>query len=168
MKVFNNLEEMDPYYNEHTNTYEFIENQKMIDVEFDFNLNTDRNIKAGNIDANYITAGDIDARDIESWNINASNIKSNDIKASNIKASNIKAWDIDARDIEAWDIDACNINASDIKANDIKASDINACNIEFYAICFSYKTFVCNTIKGSRKNAKYFCLDSDVVINQNM
>lgn len=146
MKVFTNLEEMQPYYNEKTNTYEFIENQKMIDVKFDFNLNIDRNITARNINAWDINARNIKARDINSWHINSWDITARNIKAININASDITAWDI-----KAWDINACNIQARDI---------------EFYAICFSYKTFVCNTIKGIRENAKYFCLDSDVVINK--
>ena len=131
MKTFNNLEEMQPYYNKKTNTYEFIENQKMIDVEFDFNLKIYRNIKARNI------------------------------KAEDINACNIDAWNINARDINACNINACNINAGDINAGDINAGDI-----EFYAVCFAYKTFVCDSIKGTHKNSKYFCLDSDVIINK--
>lgn len=74
MKTFNNLEEMQPYYNENTNTYEFIENQKMIDVEFGFDLNIDRSINARNI-----YARNIYARNIKAWNINAGNIKANKI-----------------------------------------------------------------------------------------
>ena len=124
MKVFNNLEEMEPYYNEEINTYEFIENNRLIDIKIDFDLNISSNIKAGNIEA------------------------------CNIEAGNINSWDINAQDINARDIQACNINAWDINAN----------NISFYAVCFAYKTFVCNTIIGIRENSKYFCLDSDVVI----
>ena len=124
MKVFNNLEEMEPYYNEEINTYEFIENNRLIDIKIDFDLNISSNIKAGNIEA------------------------------CNIEAGNINSWDINAQDINARDIQACNINAWDINAN----------NISFYAVCFAYKTFVCNTIRGIRENSKYFCLDSDVVI----
>ena len=129
MKVFNNLEEMKPYYNKETNIYEFIENNRLIDIKIDFDLNIECNINA--------------------WNINASNINSGDINA----------WNINSGDINAWDI-----NARDINARDINAIDINANNISFYAVCFAYKTFVCNSIEGRRENSKYFCLDSDVVI----
>lgn len=115
---------MEPYYNEEINTYEFIENNRLIDIKIDFDLNISSNIKAGNIEA------------------------------CNIEAGNINSWDINAQDINARDIQACNINAWDINAN----------NISFYAVCFAYKTFVCNTIIGIRENSKYFCLDSDVVI----
>ena len=86
------------------------------------------------------------------------------IDACNIDARDIKAFDINACDIKAWDIKAWDIKSGDIKARDINACDIKADNISFYAVCFAYKTFVCNSIKGRRENSKYFCLDSDVVI----
>lgn len=156
MKTFNNLEEIKPYYNENTNTYEFIENQKIIDVEFNFDLNIDRNIKAFNITA----------RNIKASNINAMNITAFDIKACDINAFNIKSCNIKSCNIEACDIEACDIEASNIKAWNIKAWNIKACDIDFFAICFSYKTFICNSIKGRRENSKYFCLDSEVVINK--
>ena len=124
MKIFNSLEEMKPYYNENTNTYKFVENNKLIDIDIRFNL--------------YVQS---------------------DIESSDIKACDIKAYDINACNINACDITACNINSWDIKAR-----NINALDIIFYAVCVAYKTFVCNSIKGKRKNSKFFCLDSDVVI----
>ena len=124
MKVFNNLEEMKPYYNEETNTYIFSENNRLIDIKIDFDLNIE-------------------------CNINARNINALDIKARDIQALYIKALDIKARNIKALDIKACNINAN---------------KISFNAVCFAYKTFVCNAIRGRRENSKYFCLDSEVVI----
>lgn len=139
MKVFNNLEEMKPYYNEETNTYIFSENNRLIDIKIDFDLNIECNIKA---------------RDIKSRDINACDINAWDIKAYDINASNINAWDIKACDIKACNINACDINALDINAN----------KISFNAVCFAYEYFKCNSIKGTRKNSKYFCLDSDVVI----
>ncbi len=139
MKVFNNLEEMKPYYNKETNTYEFIENNILIDIKIDFDLNIECNIKAGDI-----KSGDIKSGDINAWDINSGDIKSCNIKSSNINARNINSWNINARDI--------------------KASNINSNKISFYSVCFAYKTFVCNSIEGRRKNSKYFCLDSEVVI----
>lgn len=126
MITINNQEEMEPYYNEEINTYEFIENNRLIDIKIDFDLNISSNIKAGNIEA------------------------------CNIEAGNINSWDIKACDINAGDIQACNINAWNINAN----------KISFYAVCFAYKTFVCNAIRGIRENSKYFCLDSEVVIKR--
>ena len=49
MIVINNQEEMKPYYNEKINTYEFIENNRLIDIKIDFDLNIECNIKARNI-----------------------------------------------------------------------------------------------------------------------
>ena len=129
MKIFKNIEEMKPYYNEKTNTYEFIENGCPIDIVIDFGL--------------FI----------------ASHIYAKDIKAIDIKAHNIKARDISAFNIRAWDI-----SAEDINADDINARNIIANKISFNAVCFAYETFVCNAIKGTRKNSKYFCLDSEIVI----
>ena len=154
MKVFNNLKEMKPYYNEKINTYEFIENNRFIDIKIDFDLNIECNINALDIISLDIIALDIKARDI-----NASYIEADDINALDIISLDIIAWDIKARDINAWGINSRDINSRDINAGNIKAN-----NISFYAVCFAYKTFVCNSIKGRRENSKYFCLDSDVVI----
>lgn len=51
---------------------------------------------------------------------------------------------------------------TNIIARDITARDIKAGNIFFYAICSAKRTLKCKTIKGRRKNAKYFCLDNEV------
>ena len=147
MLIFNSLEEMKPYYNENTDTYEFIEKGKSIDVQFDFSINIEANIKARDI-----KAGDIKARDISAGNIIAGDINAGNINAWNIIAGNIKARDINAENINAWDINAGNIIAG----------DINAWDINFYAICGAYQTLKCKTIRGRRKNAKYFCLDNEI------
>ena len=130
---------MKPYYNKETNTYEFIENNRLIDVKIDFGLNIECNINARDIQAQ-----DIDALDISAWDI---------------KARNIRARDINADNINAWDI-----KAKYIIARDISAENINANNILYDSVCYARSKFVCNSIKGTRKNSKYFCLDSDVVI----
>lgn len=80
MIVINNQEEMKLYYNEKINTYEFIENNRLIDIKIDFDLNIkSSNIEAGNIEACNIEAGNINARDINSRDINADNINANNI-----------------------------------------------------------------------------------------
>ena len=132
MLIIDSLEKMKPYYNENTKTYEFLDNGKLINVFFTFSID----IKAN------ITAMDITTENINAWDINA-----RDIKAMDITAENIKSWDINAGDINAWDIKAENINAGDIF---------------FYAICSAKRTLKCKTIKGIRKNTKYFCLDNEV------
>ena len=108
-RKFNSLEEIKKYYDEETNTYVFKENYEYIDlVVFNFNLEIQANIKAGNINA----------RDIRAWDINA---------------DDIRAWDINADDIRAWDIEANNIiyyavcyAYNNIKCNSIKGIRENA------------------------------------------
>ena len=51
-----------------------------------------------------------------------------------------------------------------VKAGNIEARDIEAWNISFYAVCFAYLKFTCQSISGRRENARYFCLDSEIVI----
>ena len=84
--------------------------------------------------------------------------------AGNIVAGNIDAGDIDAGNINAWNIDAWNIDARDIVARDIVAWNIVAWNIDFFALAFAHVSFKCKSIKGRRENAKYGCLDSEVII----
>ena len=139
MLIFNNLGEMQPYYNKETKTYEFMKDGSRMDVMFEFNFNINSNILAGDI-----KAGDINAGNINAWDINA---------------EDITAGAINARDIKAWDI-----NARDIKARDINALDINAEDIQFYAFCCVYGDIKCKSIKGKRENSKYFCLDGKVLI----
>ena len=147
MKIFNSLEEIKPFYNKNTNTFEFIEKGEWLDIRFNFVVSVKSNIKAMNIKAMGINA----------WNIKASNII-----ASNIVAWDIKAGDINAGDIKAWDINALDIEAGNIKARDINAGDIKAGDINFYGVCYAYKNIKCKSIKGRQKNAKYFCLDGEV------
>ena len=92
MKVFNNLKEMKPYYNEEINTYIFSENNRLIDIKIDFDLNIECNIKARNIKSLDIKARDIQAFDINASNINSGDINANDINAGNIKANNISFY----------------------------------------------------------------------------
>ena len=84
-KEFNNLQEIEKYYDEKINTYVFKEDDKYIDlVIFNFDLKINSNIDACNIDA----------RNIDAYNINAWNINALDINADNINAININANDI--------------------------------------------------------------------------
>lgn len=149
MITINNKEEMQKYYIKEINMYSFND-----DVDFKCNIVVDSGIFA-----NDIKAWDIKSRDIHAFDIKAHNINSWDINSNYILAHNIFAYDINSIDINAHDI-----FAKDIKSWDIKSHNINANNISFDAVCFAYKTFVCNAIIGRRENSKYFCLDSDVVI----
>jgi len=166
MKTFNNKKEIEKYYNENTNTYEFVENGMRLDIELNFNLDVTANIKAGHIDAGNINVWNIIARDINVWNIKAWDINAGDIKAWDIIAWDIIAWDINARDIKAWNIIARDINVWNIIARDINADNINAKNISYLAVCFAYKNIECKSIGGRRLNSKHFCLDSEIKIKK--
>lgn len=145
--IFNNLEEIEKYYNKETNTYIFKEDDNWIKlVEFNFDLKIYSDIKA--------------------WNIGARNISAWSIKASNIDALDIHALNINAKNIDALDIRANNIEANDIIASDIKAKNIHANNINFDAVCISYENIICKSISGSRENAKYLTLDGEVIIKE--
>ena len=142
VKQFDNLKEIQKYYDKNTNTYVFVKNKEYIEVVvFDFDLNVEANIDAY----------DIEALDINAWNINACNINANNIKA---------------RNINAIDIDACNINAGNISACNIEAGDISANNISYHAVCFAYDSIKCKSIKGRRKNSKHFVLDGKLEVEE--
>ena len=138
MKTFNSIEELKPYYNEKTNTYEFVENGMKMDVEFTFDLNV----------ASHILARNINAGNINAWDINTINI--------------------DAMDIDAMDINALNINARDINVGGINAWNINANDISYYAVCFAYKNIVCKSINGRRDNCKHFVLDGEIIFKEEL
>lgn len=114
IKEFNNLEEIQKYYDKKTNTYVFKENDKYIGlIKINFDLNIKSNIDCRNINGKNITAYDIDACDIY--------------------ACDIYAYDINARDIYAWSISADNIIYSsecftylNIKCKSIKSLEENA------------------------------------------
>jgi len=95
---------------------------------------------------------------IVAWDISAEDINAWDISARNINAEDIRAGDISAEDINAWVISARNINA-----RNINAEDINANRIYYYASCIAYKSLVCESIEGRRKNSIHTCLDSEIV-----
>ena len=142
VKQFDNLKEIQKYYDKNTNTYVFVKNKEYIEVVvFDFDLNVEANIDAY----------DIEALDINAWNINACNINANNIKA---------------RNINAIDIDACNINAGNISACNIEAGNISANNISYHAVCFAYDSIKCKSIKGRRKNSKHFVLDGKLEVEE--
>ena len=108
VKEFNSLKEIQKYYDEDKNIYEFMENGSYIGVvKFNFDLEVSANIVACNIIAckikahdiytNEITADEIIANDIHAHNINAIDIKADDISYyavcfayNNIKCKSIK------------------------------------------------------------------------------
>lgn len=171
IKEFHNLDEIQKYYDEKTNTYIFREDDKAIDlIVFNFDLYVDANIycndiiangiDAINIDACSITAWDIEADDIDAFNIECYDIVANNINAYNINAKNIKADDIVAND----DIKALDIDAKNIKANNINAWNIYADDISYWAVCFAIHDIECKSIKGRRESTKHFVLDGTLEV----
>lgn len=156
MKRFNSIEELQPYLNEKGNTYEFIENGEGLDIEINFDLTTDKNI----------FARDINAWHIKAWNINARNITAGDINAWNITAWDISTQNIDARDIKVYDIKARDIDARNINANDIKANTIKANTILFDVVCFAHHNIICKYIKGTHGNSEYFSVYGEIIIKE--
>lgn len=152
MKTFNSLKEIQKYYNENTNTYEFLENGSVFDIKLDFNLHVSSNILARNVYAYHMEVGNINVYDMIGGNIDAG-----DIDARNLDVGHINAGNIKARNIEA-----CVINARNIKAHNIDATDINAIKISYFAVCFAHKKIKCKSIKGRRNNSKHFCLDGEI------
>lgn len=143
MKTFYSLKEMQEYYNEYNNTYEFCDGEayddNYFDVKFDFHLKVDASIRA---------------EDIKAYDIDAYNIYANDITSYEIKARTLKANDVLAE----------NVDVDDMRVASIKANHINARSIVYYAVCYAYRYIKCATIKGIHKNAKHFCLDGNVDI----
>ena len=110
IKEFNNIDEIQKYYDKKTNTYVFKENDEYIDlIKFNFDLNIFSNI---------------DARNIYACNINALDINAHDISAFDINACDINVWFINALDIYSHYFNADNINACDIKAFDMVQKEI--------------------------------------------
>lgn len=142
IEIFNNLEEIQKYYDKETNTYIFKENDIFIDtIIFNFTLEVNANIRGGNI-----RAWDIKAFDIRATNINCLNIMAIDIDARNINCINITAKDIIALDIDALNITARNINVNNIFAKSIDASG----EIDCYDTCVASEYIKCKSIIGGQ------------------
>lgn len=170
MIVFNNIEEMEPYYNEETNTYEFEENSRMLDISIEFDFVCLANITARDIKAKNINCKNIIADNIESYDIIAENVKvrefvsASEIKvklrlsARTIESETIEAGEIRARYVTAThSINACNIVATSIvtlylNANCINTHEISAKEISYSNYLINSESIICMSIK-ERKEA---------------
>lgn len=173
IKEFNNINEIQKYYDEKTHTYVFKEDEDYIElVIFNFDLNIQENIYAWDIEACNINAKDIVARDIKAENINAHDINGHDIYANRIIANDIYARNIDSLNIKSRYINAVDINGGDIvtgniDAGNICAENIKAKHINYYAIFCAYENIKCTSIKGRRHNSKHFVLDGKLEVEEN-
>ena len=173
IKEFNNINELEKYYDKETNTYAFREGEDYIDlIIFNFDLNIQANINAWNIEVNDninvkdIKAYDIKAHDIKAHDIEAHDIYSNDIIANDIYARNINSISIKSRYINAVDIDSGDIVTGNIDAGNICAENIKAKRINYYAIFCAYENIKCKSIKGRRHNSKHFVLDGKLEVEE--
>ena len=142
IEIFNNLEEIQKYYDKETNTYVFKENDIFIDtIMFNFTLEVNANIRGGNI-----RAWDIKAFDIRATNISCLNIMAIDIDARNIDCINLTAKDIIALNIDALNITARNINVDNIFAKSIDARG----EIDCYDTCVASEYIKCKSIIGGQ------------------
>lgn len=142
IEIFNNLEEIQKYYDKETNTYIFKENDIFIDtIVFNFTLEVNANIRGGNI-----RAWDIKAFDIRATNISCLNIMAIDIDARNIDCINLTAKDIIALNIDALNIIARNINVNNIFAKSIDARG----EIDCYDTCVASEYIKCKSIIGGQ------------------
>ena len=142
IEIFNNLEEIQKYYDKETNTYIFKENDIFIDtIIFNFTLEVNANIRGGNI-----RAWDIKAFDIRATNISCLNIMAIDIDARNIDCINLIAKDIIALNIDALNITARNINVDNIFAKSIDARG----EIDCYDTCVASEYIKCKSIIGGQ------------------
>ena len=142
IKTFDNLEEIQKYYDKKRKTYIFEEDGNYIGlVIFRFDLKVVANIRALNIIG----------RDIEVLNIKALDIRCGEINALDIVAGNINAVNIKAKNIDAFDIDGVNVVARDIDVDNIKAINIDARNINGCILCDTIENIKCKSMmKGGR------------------
>ena len=159
VRVFNNLQEIKKYYDEETNTYRFIENNKFIDeIIINFDLNIESNIEAHNVRGTSITAKNIHALNITAWDI-----KAHDIESRCIDVGMIRARDIYTSTIEAMDIYARDINAT----FGIDAINIYARDIVYTATCSAYEDFKCNSIKCGHQIPLHYSLYGKLEVTEN-
>ena len=153
IKEFNNIDEIQKYYDEIHMSYYFNDMDLVI-------LNFNLDVKA------IIFVPNIIARDIKAFCIMADNyIYANDIDANAVYGYQIHAHNINAKRIHArGDIIACNIKANLIKGWDIKATSIIADVISYWSVCFAYYDIKCKSIVGTTKNSKHFALNGTLEI----
>ena len=155
-KTFKTIEEMAPFFNKTTNSYEFVEDGRLLDIEITFDY--------------FNVEVDIKAEDIICFDIKVKNITAGNISAWRIIANHIKCGNIGAEDITADEINCVYVLSRDITARYINAQDINAFNItvdkiDFYAVCYARGSISCKSITGSHEKARYFSLDGEVFVD---
>lgn len=168
MKIFNSIEEMQPYYNSEKNEYEFTNDGVNIDITINFDLNCgNSHITANNIIAKDITCSFLTANDVTANNINVNYLDCRDITANDINARNIDANKIIANDIDSDDgmIDAPFIDCNRLSAGRITSVDIYAGSIVFCYDMLYTETLNAWRVIANRLSANSICVKEDIEIN---
>lgn len=152
MITISKQEEMEKYYDGNEHTYVFDD-----DVTFECDID---------IEIDNLRAKDIYAKDIKVNNIKSHNLKANNIDAGTITANTIKTHNIDADNILSWDLYALNVEAKHIDSIDIRAKNIKAHDISFQNVCYAIYNIECSSITGNHRNSKYFSLEGEITIKE--
>ena len=168
--VFKTKEEIDSYYSEDFQKYDFVDSHNNpCDIDIEFNFTTLCDISARDIKCKNLTAGNIDAYTVNAVDLTAKDIDVKCLIARNIICNDIKGWcTITSHSIQAADIIATEINShgdviayGDIITNDITAwGSIKADSINYFGICGAYGDIICKNINGRKHNSMCFSLGS--------
>lgn len=58
------------------------------------------------------------------------------------------------------------LTAANVRCYNLTAEKIDARNIEYFAVCAAYKEFSCRSARGTRQNARHFCLDKEITYKE--
>ena len=178
MKVFNNFYEMEKYYDESTKTYNFIEDNKRLDIQLNFDLSGEYKIYCNDLIAKEINIKHIECNDLKAESIYnsygactisanyiickkhlyVSNIKANNIISLYIYAKNIFCNNINCKSIEVENkIKCCNINTNSIHSNKIEINNITILNY-----CIAVEELKTKQITKLSDRAEVFCCKNDI------
>lgn len=116
----NKFDQIKKFYNSKTNTYEFIKNNKFLDVFFDININVNSSIIGGKIEGFNFTANNIDCLELEACNVISSNINAIHCSANKIHANKIKSITIECNELTAITVCCNEIECDRITVKTIK------------------------------------------------
>ena len=178
MKVFNNFYEMEKYYDESNKTYNFIEDNKRLNIKLNFDLSGEYKIYCNDLIAKEINIKHIECNDLKAKNIYnsygdcniwAHNITcAEDLFASNILASNVYALNIYAKNLFCNNIYCVEVETTDkiecynTEAQGIHSQYIAIDNIKVSKYCIAVNEFKCKNIIKLSDEAEIFCCKNDI------
>lgn len=129
-----NAEELEKYYDSKTNSYLFLdENGKKLNVEFEFNLNTDRDITCADLISYDIKCNNLYCKNLEcsrdyfmDCNVSANTIKCNNLSANSVYAYNVYCKnDMYVNNADISKLNVSNVNFDNAEIDEIYAETIN-------------------------------------------